>query len=77
MLEEIEYTPTAEEIQSIIKETTIRGYQDRIQTLSTALTWGVCMERGKGIEYEYALGKASRLELEKLIVKLAKEMIKL
>jgi len=73
--EQLEYTPTAEEIESIIKETNIRGYQDRIASLSSAITWGVLLERGNGLEYEYALGESARKRLEELIIILAEDMV--
>ena len=76
MIEET-YTPTAAEIKSVIRETNIKGYQDRIASISSAITWGVALERGKGLEYEYALSKKNREKLEELVVKLSIKMSEL
>ena len=53
----------------------ILNYQDRIITLSTLITSGVCMHRNGELQFEYALSKKNREEVEKLILILAKQMI--
>jgi hypothetical protein len=76
MIEET-YIPSAAEVKSVIKETNIKGYQDRIASISTAITWGVAFEKNGSLEYEYALSKENRKKLEELVIKLAVKMVEL